>query len=179
MQFDMTKRLRVRQARKRDAEAIAAIHVRAWQTGYRDIVPADFLADLSVAQRALIWEQVLADEELDHKVIVATYQRNVVGWLSYGACRDEDAAEGTAELHGLYIDPEWWSCGAGGILVREAMSTLSTAGLNAVTLWVLEDNQRARRFYAYWGFNPDGRQSVFARSGWSLPKLRLRRSLPL
>ena len=38
-----------------DAETIATIHVCTWQTAYKAIVPAQFLAALSIQKRANMW----------------------------------------------------------------------------------------------------------------------------
>ena len=39
------------------------------------------------------------------------------------------------------------------------------AGYSSVTLWVLRDNRRARRFYERAGFAPDGATNVLTRLG--------------
>ncbi len=45
----------VREATVADAAGIAVVHVEAWRSAYADIVPAAFLAELSVAARAEAW----------------------------------------------------------------------------------------------------------------------------
>ena len=49
----------VRVATIEDAEAIAAIHLRTWQVAYEGIVPAEFLASLSIRERANMWRRVI------------------------------------------------------------------------------------------------------------------------
>ena len=43
----------------------------------------------------------------------------------------------------------------------------SGAGYRSITLWVLRDNQRARRFYERAGFAPDGATNVLSGLGAS------------
>jgi hypothetical protein len=41
----------IRQAILEDAEAIAKVHVASWQAAYKGLMPAEFLASLSVERR--------------------------------------------------------------------------------------------------------------------------------
>ncbi|MBA2255174.1 MAG: GNAT family N-acetyltransferase [Chloroflexi bacterium] len=59
-------------------------------------------------------------------------------------------------LEGLYVDPEAWGSGAAGALHDHAVEALRAAGITMARLWVLEHNQRARRFYERRGWRPDG-----------------------
>lgn len=45
----------IRSARASDAEQVAAVHVASWQWAYAGLLPAEELADLSVADRADRW----------------------------------------------------------------------------------------------------------------------------
>jgi RimJ/RimL family protein N-acetyltransferase len=48
---------------------------------------------------------------------------------------------------------------------------LAEAGLDDITLWVLEGNQRARGFYEACGFKPDGTRQLLDIGGL-VPKVR-------
>jgi ribosomal protein S18 acetylase RimI-like enzyme len=41
-----------------------------------------------------------------------------------------------------------------------AIEVLTAAGRDDITLWVLEDNDQARRFYEALGFKPDGTRKI-------------------
>ncbi len=45
----------VRAAQNADAPSLAAIHVAAWQVGYRGVMPNNFLDTLSVSERETMW----------------------------------------------------------------------------------------------------------------------------
>ncbi|MGW9030074.1 hypothetical protein ACWGQ5_39485 [Streptomyces sp. NPDC055722] len=52
------------------------------------------------------------------------------------------------------------------------MTTLGQADYAQAALWVLEDNERARRFYEAGGWGPDGAAVVDTTGGAALNKLR-------
>jgi GNAT superfamily N-acetyltransferase len=81
-----------------------------------------------------------------------------------------------AELYALYVHPAWWSTGTGRALMERVLARSSRAGYSSITLWVLRDNQRARRFYEKAGFAADGATNVLTGLG-GVPELRYRRTL--
>lgn len=59
-----------------------------------------------------------------------------------------------------------------------ALSRLAAAGHDTCTLWVLEHNERATRFYSALGFNPDGAiRMEAAGTAYPLREVRYSRSL--
>src|SRR5690242_21799913 len=112
----------------------------------------------------------------------------IVGYASFGPETDVlDApwphpltADGeggrVAELYALYVRPSWWSTGTGRALMEKVLARSAAAGYRSITLWVLRDNQRARRFYDRAGFAPDGATNVLAGLGGVL-EVRYRRRL--
>ena len=81
-----------------------------------------------------------------------------------------------AELYALYVRPAWWSTGTGRALMDRVLARSVAAGYSAVTLWVLRDNRRARRFYERAGFAPDGATNVLTGLG-DARELRYRQQL--
>ena len=149
--------MEVRPATPDDARAIAAVHVRSWQSGYRGIIRDDVLDAITVDDRAAMWRGYLTDPDNEIRTLVAEDGGEVVGFVSFvAASRDDDAAPGVAEIPALYVDPARWRNGAGRALVDAALARLQAGGAAEVTLWVLEDNDRGRAFYAACGFRPDG-----------------------
>lgn len=74
------------------ASGIASVHVRSWQAAYAGILDAEFLQDLSVEKRALQWSDILQRSE--SQIVVALSGEAVLGFVSYGRCRDEGALLG-------------------------------------------------------------------------------------
>ena len=163
----------IRTATSADAEQIADVHVRAWQWAYRDQVPDTFLASLSVADRTHAWQRWLDDPERSC-IWVAEAEEWIVGFVSAGRCRDEDAEPGTGEVYAIYIEADRLGTGLGRRLFETATRWLRTNPFSCATLWVLDSNNRARAFYEKAGWVPDGATKVDDRDGFSLHEVRYR-----
>ena len=138
--------LTVRPADVQDADAIAAVHVRAWQEAYAHLLPADFLAALDVDARAQRWRAIVTDPTVD--VLVACVDGRVVGWASAGPGRGD--APRDRELEGIYVLATHHGSGAGQALLDAAVGT------DPAFLWVADGNPRAEAFYRRNGFLRDG-----------------------
>lgn len=93
------------------------------------------------------------EPEPSHSVLVADDEGAVVGFAACGESRD---AAGEGELYGIYVSADSWGSSAGPGLMRAALERLRADGFSTATLWVLEDNPRARRFYEREGWSVDG-----------------------
>jgi ribosomal protein S18 acetylase RimI-like enzyme len=163
----------IRNAQPGDARAIATIHVRAWQTAYRGIVPSSYLSDLSIDQREQAWRHRL--ERGGSTVLLAEEGDHILGWISAGRSRDVDAGPATGELYALYVTPEHWRRGVGRQLWHDSGRRLSDAGFTEATLWVMRDNAPARAFYGSHGFADDASiQKTVKLGGVDLLEVRMR-----
>ncbi len=163
----------IRVATSADAEQIADIHVRAWRWAYRGQVPDIFLASLSISDRTEAWRSSL-DESGGYPVWVAEAEGGIVGFVSAGPCRDEDAEPGTGEVYAIYIEPNRVDTGLGRRLFQTVSKWLESCGFRFATLWVLGSNTRARRFYEVAGWVPDGSTKIDHREGFSFQEVRYR-----
>lgn len=151
---------------------MAVTHVASWRAGYAGLLPEGLLASLSVEERTASWVHHL-DPSARGRTLVATSDDDTVhGFASFGPSRDDDATSGTAELWALYTHPDAWCRGVGAALVASAGSELRARGFSRATLWVLADNERARRFYESHGWRPDGRSRVDWRGDVRLDEAR-------
>ena len=165
----------VRHATSEDSRAIATIHVLSWQAAYEGIVPAQFLASLSVDQREGAWRRRL--EQGPPGTWVIEEHGGVLGWISAGPSRDTDALSSTSELLAIYVDPKHWRRGVGQRLWDEVEDQLRRSGFSDVTLWVLRDNTGALAFYRSNGFVVDGIEKTVELGGTELVEIRLRKGL--
>lgn len=162
----------IRTATMDAAAAIARIHVLSWQTAYAGIMPADFLARLSVDEKAVWWGRYLAGNP--GGLLVATMAEVVAGFISFGPSRDADGA-GKSEVYALHVAPERWAGGVGRHLIAGTEAALPPGA--DLTLWVLEQNQRARGFYRAVGFLPNGADKQIVVGGVSLREIRLAKKI--
>jgi len=161
-----------------DARAIAQIHVDGWRAAYRGQMPDALLDGLSVDQRTEDRRRGIATPRSpEHRTWVAETGGRIVAFAITGPSRDKEAAAGVAELFAIYVDPARWGTGAGRALLAHVLADLRGRGVPAVTLWVLDTNARARRFYETAGFAADGGEKSEAFGG--VPLREVRYLLPL
>lgn len=173
----------LRRARPRDAAAIEAVRVGTWKVAYRGILP-DALLDAKeprsgpALERLRDWIREPLEESVEAPsgkgIWVASRGEEVLGFVHHGPSRDRDAP-GAGEVYALYVQPGAWDLGLGRRLMERALTDLAAAGLEPVTLWVLRENQRARRFYRAGGFCPDGASKQVESGGAVLDEIRMRR----
>jgi ribosomal protein S18 acetylase RimI-like enzyme len=163
----------IRPATAADAPAIARVHVAAWQTTYRGLLPADFLAGLSVAERTARWARRLSQESQPGGVFVAeTADGQIVGFVAGGAPQDDHPLRQVyrGELHAIYLLADYQRQGIGRRLVRALAAAFQTAGLDSFFAWVLAENHPARRFYAALGGQVVGERPITI-AGLTLPEV--------
>lgn len=133
-----------------DADELGEVHVRVWQETYAGMMPADFLASLDPQSRAETWRTVAASPRSDGQTLVARgLDGRIVGFISVGPSRDEDAPT-RDELYVINL-----LAPAQGTGLAQQLLDLGLGDREA-TLWVAEDNERARRFYVRNGFAVEG-----------------------
>jgi GNAT superfamily N-acetyltransferase len=133
----------IREARPDEAEALAAIQRDASLAALVHVFPPErypFPID-AVRER---WRDALADPAVT--VFIAERDSRPVG---VAACRPE-------WLDGLYVVRAGWGEGVGRRLHDEALARLREVGSARCHLWVLEHNERARRFYERLGWRENG-----------------------
>jgi GNAT superfamily N-acetyltransferase len=128
----------IRGATVADADAIAAISVRAWRRAYADLLDPQLLADLDAGERAARWRDWLERDGV--QAWVAEVEGRVVGFASVWE----------RTLRALYVDPVAQGAGVGTALLGEA----EAAG--ACELEVFAENGHGRRFYDARGWRDGG-----------------------
>jgi ribosomal protein S18 acetylase RimI-like enzyme len=148
--------IRIREGEPGDAAAIARIHVRSWQAAYRGQLTDDYLDGLRVEDRLEQHRHSLEAPMPDWRTWVVEDEDVVVGFAVTGPSQDADADQRTGEVYAIYLEPDRVGTGAGRRLFEHAIEDLRERGFRAATLWVLETNEPARRFYEIAGWKPDG-----------------------
>ena len=176
----MSKAVHLRAATVADSAAIAEINVCAWQTAFRGIVADERLDSMRAKQRAARFREYLAPaESADQRFVVAVSDRAVIGFVGFGATRDEDEDPAhVGEVRGLYVHPAQWRRGVGRQLLHAAVENLADDGYCSATLWTLADSEASRAFYEALGWRTDGTVSVWEdREGLQLVRYRTELSI--
>lgn len=162
--------MQLRSAVPDDAMDVARVHVRAWQAGFKDLLPAAYLATLDPADRAKRYTFGITDGSKP-QTIVAVDGGVIRGFATIGMHEDE------ALLHALYVDPDAWGTGLGRALVTEARSGLHGFGKPSAILWSMVGNARADRFYLADGWVVEGEPRTEDVWGTPVHQQRYRRAL--
>lgn len=117
--------MRIRPANVADAGAIARVHVRSWQVAYRGDVPDDYLEDLDVSERGVVWHKNLETLTNDRAILVGEANGGIRGFASVGPVPDHP---GQGEL-AIYVDLDYWGSGLGQFLLDVAEEGIARAEL--------------------------------------------------
>lgn len=168
----------VRAARLEDVDRVVAIQVAAWRVAYSPALSEAVLEELASEEAAKQfreqWHDAVASPPSSrHRLLVATSEREVVGFASLGPARDPDRWPGTdAEIYALYVDPERAGQGHGSRLLNAAVDHLVDDGFRAAHVWVMERGDPLRRFLEASGWRADGARRELD-AGAAVPMARL------
>jgi GNAT superfamily N-acetyltransferase len=134
-----------------DAQELGQIHVASWRETYPGLVPDELIAALSAERRGHAWEQMLQRPESFGSPVVylAVEGRRTVG---FGCC-EMQRHEGMLSLgyqgdfSSIYVLKMAQGRGVGTRLIGLMADDLRSRGCASAGVWVLDRNERARRFY--------------------------------
>lgn len=146
----------VRVAWADDADAIAAVQVRAWPELYAGLLPAELLPT-DVGAVAAQWRQLLArPADARNRALVALERNRVVGFALTSPATDPDCdpiADG--ELADVTLDPAERAKGHGSRLLQAAVDTLAADRFTRAVTWVNAADDALRSFLTDAGWAPD------------------------
>ena len=153
----------IREATVADARAIAEVHVEGWAWGYRGLLPDSVIEALDVDERERQWIKGFTEDwhDGDACVVAEDGTGRVIGFAAAGPAGDEHITPppGAGEVYSIYLRDGAQGSGVGRALFARAEEALRANGFGTAVLWVLEDNDRARRFYEAAGWAWDGTRS--------------------
>jgi GNAT superfamily N-acetyltransferase len=131
-----------------DLMEVGSLHYRSRAAAYAGFLPPAALNFGSPRALGEWWSERWKWERDDHRMTVAVDGERVVGFSYLGP--DEDP--GVRLLSAIHVHPDYVGTGVGKLLMRDAHEHLG----DRAVLWVLEGNDRARRFYERGGWVFDG-----------------------
>lgn len=165
----MTQKLHfVKATSEEHFRAMSLIHALGWRDTYVGYVPQDYLDSEITDDRWIPVFQKNYEEQNgvyglllyrgDTPVAAINYCRARKENYNLGdACPfDNDAYADWGEIASFYTHPAERSKGYGGLLFEEALRRLKELGFQNAFVFVLRENEKARRFYASHGFEWDG-----------------------
>jgi GNAT superfamily N-acetyltransferase len=154
----------LRPGTERDLSAVGSLHYRSRASAYAHILSPTALTYGSPQALGEWWVERWRWERHTHRLTVAIDGGAVVGFTYLGPSADP----GVMELSAIHVDPVYVGSGVGRLLMCDALPHL---GARAV-LWVLEGNERARRFYERGGWTFDGATRDLPMGGETSHQLR-------
>ena len=161
----------IRAAGLADADAIAQLHARSWQTAYRGILSDEFLQGPLHENRRLLWHARLADTGRADQFVLVDEQ---AGALRGFACAFLEAdPEWGCLLDNLHVVPDLKGQGLGRQLMGAvAQRVLLSNPQGRLHLWAYEQNLAARRFYERLGGIDTLRHAELALDGTQVNAVR-------
>jgi ribosomal protein S18 acetylase RimI-like enzyme len=153
----------------------ARVHIRSWQASYRSLIAQEYLDGLEPET----WSTRYAFGRVGIGVpftVLAVDGGTICGLATTGLCRDDDLP-GFGELLAIYVDPDCVRSGVGSLLIAAGRKRLSAIGIAEASLWVLDGNDAARRFYERDGWAFDGTRRTREYGGAPADEVRYRRKL--
>ena len=170
----------IQKARLEDAFAIAEVHITSLNASHRELLPTHLaylvLGQVDTTKRARSWEKWLKRSQTS--TVVACVEDTVIGFCTLHPVSEVGTRGTTGEIAAIYVLPSYWRRGVGRLLCEHIIAEAHRQALQAIVLWVLESNERARHFYSSLGFQPTGEKRVFLEDGGvPLHELRYRKEL--
>lgn len=149
-------RVAYRDATVADAALMARLGARSFTETFGHLYTPDNLAAFLENHSPENWAGELADPR--YAVRIAEVEGEAIGYAKLGPPSLPFRVEGpTAELRQLYVLTPWQGEGVAAVLMDWVVGEARERGSGTLYLSVFVDNERARRFYARYGFEAVGR----------------------
>ena len=138
----------VRPYRSGDLGAVGRVHANSRWAAYAGLVPAEALATVTPETQTEFWRERMSLPA--SSAFVAERDGEVVGFVAL-----LETEEGT-ELSAIHVLPDVVGTGVGSALMKAAVEHARARGAEALHLFVIEGNERARTFYTRTGWRLTG-----------------------
>jgi len=155
------------------AHTIAALHADSWRVAYQDIYSRHYLEHELDDDRARQWSRRVPElRATGGQVFLARVRRRPAGFLCI-----EVKQPGLAYIDNLHVLPQFQRLGIASALIDRGAAWARQRDCERMTLYVLEQNLPARRFYRRTGWRVEAREPRHLLRGVGrVPVLRLVRA---
>ncbi len=153
----------IRPATILDAQRIAEIDIAGERFAYQKIVAEEVLSKALVLEDRINSVRRWINEKFFSVYVYEDDESGIIkGMMGFGECGDSDKSD-AFELHFIYMDPAFSRQGIGSQLIEFFESEGKKLGYKEFVVWVLEENEIGKSFYAKKGYAPDGKAKIFQR----------------
>lgn len=152
--------MKVRKMIAADAKDMAKLHIATWRATYNNIMPSEFLANLSVEKMSRNLEKIIVSEDIMAYIVEDTGDQclnsgySIIGDIIVGKARDDELGY-NQEIFALNVLPPHQKQGLGKLLLNTMLKNL--AFCDKIYLKVVAENYTARNFYKKQGFVDTGK----------------------
>jgi L-amino acid N-acyltransferase YncA len=136
----------IRVATLDDCDALAAVHVTAWEETYRALLPSVAFAAMTVPIRTERWRQRLVTTP-ELPVYVAELDGKVVALGDGGPARENETLGQEMQVYALYVVNRAKRRGIATQIVRRLVGDFRAQGASSACVWTLREATVARLFY--------------------------------
>lgn len=146
----------VLRATSKMADDMGYVHAMSWQKAYKDIIPKEILNKFTPENRAIIFKEAIATRP--EEFYLFKVENKPAGIALLHKRHEDQAADVDGEIYAFYFHPDYWGHDCTHSAFQYCIDRLIEIGFQTISIWVLEENYRARRFYEKFGFSYDGSQ---------------------
>ena len=132
-----------------DSAAVADLQYRSHTISFREFARLEWCDSRKLDDYLTTWADHLASASDDLRTFVARDGEKIVGMVAVDG-PEEDS--GSADLHGMHVEPDARGGGIGQLLIAAAKDHIRDRGYRQTVLGCLESNTYARKFYEQSGF---------------------------
>lgn len=142
--------IQVFRATKEHAKDMGSIHSISWKKAYKDIIPDEIIDGFTPEKRVAIFSDVLTTRPEEYYLFKV--DGIAAGIASLSKSHEDNGSNSIGEIYSIYFHPDFWGTPATQKGLEFCIERLKSLGYKHITIWVLKNNKRARRFYEKNGF---------------------------
>ena len=154
----------IEQAKHEDASAIAKLQIASLRASHKAFFPPHLhrlvLPPNDVVPNGKAWLGWL--KRANAYTAVSRHQTILTGFTTIHKKKGD---ESLAEIAAYFVHPEYWRQGIGLQLWTHLCEESTSLEIQKFVVWVLDNNQRAKQFYASLGFKSNGNTRTFLEHG--------------
>ena len=147
------------------AAALAEVMERTFRATFGDFTVEEHMAEhCRSSYREAIQRAEIADPDIT--TLLCIDGESIAGFVQVRSGKRPACVTALrpVELHRIYVDSPWHGKGVAALLMQAALDDAADRGADGVWLGVWEDNPRATRFYAKFGFAEVGEHVFYVGS---------------
>lgn len=135
--------MKVRKAILEDARGIAKVQIDSWQTTYKNIIPDEYLKNMSYKKREAQWRDIINNQTV---FVAVNGTGKIIGFSNSGKERTGNYPNYIGELYAIYILESYQRKGLGKLLLEPIIEEFKQHNIFSMAVLVLSEND-ARLFY--------------------------------